>query len=237
MKNFLLLLVLLALVGCKKNEEIIRNSQFLKQITARGKPFQTFEYTGNLLVKENVFGVCEKSPADEYFYTYQGVTLSKLQSVLRSIYSSTVTMCNPASPGELSEETFEYDSQNRLIKVSRQKSYTLYSYNAQGQVEKLTLYGGTNPLTTSFKYDAKGNIIETTDYSGYVTQYEYDDKINPFYLINQKPSWISPFNKSPNNITKIIGSQGNYVRNFTYNALGLPSEMEENGQTYYFEYF
>ena len=238
MKKLIVLCLLTALWSCKKDPlELPNNGILLRQITVNGKPDQTFEYSGNLLIKENRFGFCEKNPADEFFYSYQGTKLTKLKSVLRGIYSSTTAMCDPASPGDQSEETFEYDSQNRLVKVTRQKSYTEYIYNTKGQVEKLILYGGTNPLTATFKYDAKGNITEASDYSGYITQYEYDDKINPFYVMNQKPSWISPYNKSPNNIIKTTWPQGNYTRTLKYNDLGLPTEIQEsNGQTYFFVY-
>lgn len=239
MKNVIVICCLILLHWSCQNDPTTPSgaSPLLRQVTVNGKPYHTFEYQNGQLIKENFFGLCEKNPSDEFFYTYQGQKLTNLKSVMRSLYSSSTAMCDPASAGEQSAETYEYDAQNRLTRVNRSKSYTLYTYNSAGQVEQSVLYGGANPLVATFKYDAKGNIVETTDYSGQVIRYEYDGKPNPFYLIRQKPGWISAFNTSPNNMVKATWVNGGYIRSFKYNTLGLPSSIQEdNGQTYYFEY-
>lgn len=207
----------------------------LTRVTVNNKPYYTFEYEKDLLVKENAYTFCETNPTDEYTYEYAGAQISKLKTTMRSMYSSTLALCNPAS-GMKSEETFEYNKSGQLSRIIRLNSSTEFIYNAKGQIEQQLNINGTNTSITKFEYDAKGNIITITQPGGEVAHYEYDDKVNPYYIINQRPQWISAFNKSPNNVIK---ATGRYVfqRTFKYDAQGYPTEvLEDNNLTYVYKY-
>ncbi|MES2734026.1 MAG: hypothetical protein V4714_19920 [Bacteroidota bacterium] len=236
MKYVLTLLLFVVCFGCKPEAIDKANpTVLLREISVNGKTDQIFEYDGVVLTKEKSFGVCDKNPTDEVAYLYQNDKLSQLSTITRALYSNSAAQCDPATGLHL-DETYEYDNQNRIIKVTRITSYTEYYYNANGKVEKQILYGGSSPAVSTFTYDSKGNLIQTTDPSGNTTQYQYDDKINPFYVINQRPGWISAFNISPNNVIQATGSD-NFTRKFEYNAEGLPSQLlDSNGLTYTYHY-
>src|SRR5690606_24157754 len=94
----------------------------LKQVTVNGKINQSFEYNENRqLLKENFFGLCTSNPQDEYEYTYENKKLIKVESVMRSYFSSTLAICDPLK-GVQSEETFVYDEKGRISKVNRVRS-------------------------------------------------------------------------------------------------------------------
>jgi YD repeat-containing protein len=239
MKSLALILLIVISLGCKKESADPKTpstpGKRFSSLTLNSKPYYTFEFQKDLLVKENSFTFCETNPTDEYTYEYAGGQISKLKTTLRSMYSSTSALCNPAL-GMKSEETFEYNSKGQISKITRSKASTEFVYNANGWVEKQILNGGPSSLVSTYEYDAKGNIIKETDIYGEVAYYTYDDKINPYYLINQRPQWMSAFNKSPNNVIKATGRY-TFQRSFKYDADGYPTEVaEDNGFTYKYNY-
>lgn len=242
MKNLAIILLLAISLGCKKESADPQTTQGKKltSLTLNNKPSITFEFQKGLLVKENSFTFCETNPTDEFTYEYADGKLSKLKTTTRSFYSSTSAICNPAL-GLKGEEAFVYNTQGKLIKVSRSLdsfsgTTTEYAYNSRGFIEKQTILGGQNSLITTFEYDSKGNLVKETGSDGQVAYYEYDDKINPYYLINQRPAWVSAFNKSPNNVIKATGRY-NFQRTFKYDTDGYPTEVsEDNGLTYKYNY-
>jgi len=169
-----------------------------------GRLQQTFEYAGDLLVKENVFGFCITNPSDEYAYSYSGDNVSTIHLTIRSIYSNLSSVCDPAK-GLRATEHYEYNNDNMLTGITRDNSQTIFTYNSQGFVEKQVLSFAQEELQTTYEDDPKGNLIAETDSDGDVTRYEYDDRENPFYYMSQRPGWISPFNKSPNNVIRATG--------------------------------
>jgi hypothetical protein len=239
MKNIYLLLFCLILIinACnEKDFEIDAEGTQLAKIEVNGKIYQNFEYQNGNLIKENWYSFCETNPSDEYTYTYQNQQLSKINLISRSIYSSTSSVCNP-DLGLKSENTFEYDSQNRLIKSNRENSYSEYIYNVDNKVIKQLLHYGSSTLTATYEYDNKGNMIKETNFDGTEIRYEYDNNPNPFYAMRQRPDWISPFNQSPNNVLKSFQQNGGFTRSIIYNTLGYPAKVLENGsQTYEYVY-
>ncbi len=238
MKPILFLIILTLAFGCKQESiEKAGNVNLLRQINIGNKIYQTFEFDESLLMKERVYGgLCKDNPIDEYEYTYHNGKPVAVESTTRGFYSSLSALCDPAL-GIQSTENFEYDIEGRISKIVRQESYTLFEYNGDNQVEKQTIFAqdGTITSTTTFRYDANGNLVEETDQNGASAIYEYDDKLNPFYLINHRPGWISPFNQSPNNVIKATGKY-NFERKITYNSRNLPVQvMELNSNfTYYY---
>ncbi|RFS17816.1 RHS repeat domain-containing protein [Emticicia sp. C21] len=245
MKKLAIILLIALGLGCKKeaaDPQTPSSGKKLVSITVNGKVNHSFQYDKNLLIKENYFGFCETNPTDEFNYEYKNAKLSGLKTTLRSMYSSSSASCDPAA-GLKGEEIFEYNTQGKIVKATRNNggfssfnTTTEYVYNAKGFVEKQIILGGTNSLVTTFEYDATGNLIKQTDPDGQVTNYEYDNKINPYYLMNQRPAWISPFNKSPNNVIK-ASNRYIFKRTFKYDEEGYPTEVsEDNGFTYKYNY-
>jgi hypothetical protein len=233
MKKCLPFLLLIIAFGCNKNTQ---DHLRLRKIESTYGLYNSYEYDnqGKLAKENSYFGFCS-NPVDEYTYVYQNGKLGKIQVRMRSFYSSTATMCNPAS-GISSEDQYEYDNQGRLSKVTGQSSYTVYFYDNRNRVEKRVLYllSGTAHDSTIFDYDARGNIIKEISGLG-VTYYTYDDKRNPFYEMKQKPAWISAFNASPNNVIKATGASA-FERKFLKYSYDLPTLVEDNGVQYTYFY-
>lgn len=235
MKNTFFAILLICFACSDSSMEGNGGSVQLLEIRVNGKADQTFEYANGLLAKENVFGVCVSNPSDEYSYSYSGNTLNTLQSTIRGIYSNMASSCDPAK-GLHFEEYYEYDNSNDLVGVGRENSYTTYTYNSEGLVVRQLVQFDNGSLETTYEYDQHGNLTVETDPDGNVTRYEYDNRRNPFYYMNQRPGWISPFNKSPNNVIRATGHH-NFERALTYNAEGFPLEIaEDNGLTYIYVY-
>ncbi|MBA4849358.1 RHS repeat protein [Emticicia sp. BO119] len=239
MKNHALILLIILISGCSKESADPKTpsapGKKLISLTLNNKPYITFEFQNDLLIKENSFSFCEINPTDEFTYEYTDRRLSKLKTTMRSMFSSISALCNP-SLGMKSEETFQYNAEGQISKIVRNNSITAFVYNSNGWVEKQVTYGDANPLVSTYEYDSKGNIIKETDIYGESVFYTYDDKINPYYLIKQKPQWLSAFNKSPNNVLKATGRY-NFVRVFKYDSEGYPTEvLEDNGLTYKYNY-
>lgn len=98
--------------------------------------------------------------------------------------------------------------------------------------------------STEFEYDENENLIkETIIRSGEIVeeiQYEYDDKVNPFYQMYH--SWHKDFSPitSPNNVVKIVStnftdSNKSYNRefNFEYDSRGYPISIYDESIEYY----
>ena len=238
MKNCIaILFVIFFSIGCNKEDGQNNSKVLLSRIMVNDKVYQSFEYNNmGQLVKEKFYGTCEQNPADEYMYLYKGSKIDTLRSVIRSIYSSTSAICNPAM-GVQYLAVFEYDNQGRINKIIKGNNTTSFIYNTQGFIEKQIISGGGNNYVSTYKYDAKGNLTEQTDGQGNVTGYEYDSKRNPYYLIRQHPDIITAFVVSQNNVVKINFQGGSHIIKYEYNALNLPVKMfDSNGSTYQFVY-
>jgi hypothetical protein len=234
MPKIICFLLLIAFLGCKKDKD--GSGLRLKAITANNATTQTFEYQNGLLTKENHYMFCSV-PSDEHVYVYQDSRLVKIQSTIRSYYSSTTAICDPAA-GQHMEDQYEYDILGRLSRINRQASYTLFTYNSRDLVEKVELFNTAGTLVNSgtYVYDLRGNLVKETDFQGMETLYEYDNKMNPFYLMKQKPGWISAFNTSPNNVIRGTNAWGGFVRNIKTYWNDLPLTVEENGVEYTYVY-
>jgi len=237
MRKLLFILLFLPFFSCNKDTAGINGPQ-LKEIRTANGIHQSFEYNNGLLTKENsYYGMCS-TPVDEFVYLYQGGKLDKLETTMRSLYSSSMALCNPAA-GIKSTEQYEYDSQGRISKATRQSSYTIFEYDANGHAIKQTLYdpAGTTSKTATFKYDSRGNVIEENDYQGNSWQYEYDNNSNPFYNMKKTQGWISAFSTSPNNIIKATrnGAPGFERKILSYQG-GLPRIVLDNGVEYTYIY-
>lgn len=236
MKSVLFIAAISLLVSCTK-ESTENNGGLLKSIMANGAISQSFEYNADgKLVKENNYLFCDH-PADEFTYSYSNNSVSSTESVIRSLYSGTAAICDPAS-GMHAFETYEYDDQQRIKKIIREKSTTTYTYNSAGLVERADHTDGINTSFSTYKYDSRNNLIEEYGSQGQgVNRYEFDTKKNPFYYIKSRPDLITAFNISPNNVVKVIDESSSQLIRYEYNAAGFLVKMfDENGSTYLYQY-
>lgn len=237
MKNSVVVILIILLgIGCTKETD--QHKSLLSRITLNGKTYEAFEYNSSgRLSTDKFYGMCDQNPSDEYVYLYKANRVDTLKSVVRSIYSSTTAICNPAT-GIRSIVLFEYDAQGRTTKIKRDNSVITFVYNAKGLIEKQinTASSGAS-LTSTYKYDSRDNLVEQNDGQGNISSYEFDNKINPYYLIKHNPHIITAFIVSPNNVVKVNYSGGSHLISYEYNSAGLPVKMlDSNGQTYLFEY-
>ncbi|MEW8203091.1 MAG: RHS repeat-associated core domain-containing protein, partial [Candidatus Thiodiazotropha endolucinida] len=113
-------------------------------------------------------------------------------------------------------QTFDYDRRNRRIRV----------------IEHLD----TGTAITTAEYDEVGNVINTTDAEGRVTQYRYD-------ALDRLVEVIDPQNQSTrfsydnrDNLLSVTDPNGHTTR-YTYDrANRTTSEIRPGGQTIFFEY-
>lgn len=231
----ILLLVTITIFSCTK--ESGTNETLLSKITVNGKVNERFVYNNSgQLIKDEFYSFCS-TPTDEHFYSYRNSRVDSVNSVIRSIYSSTAAHCDP-SAGLHQYAAFEYDNDGRISKVKRENSTTTYAYNAKGQIEQQVLNGGGSNYISTYKYDNSGNLVEVTDGQGNIMQYEFDNKLNPYFFMKRNPEIITAFYISPNNVVKVKspGNPGVEIR-YEYNLQRLPVKMfDSNGQTYEYVY-
>lgn len=240
MKKTLTLLIFSLLIGCKESsiDQLLADGNRLVEIKSNGKTNTTFEYQNNKLVKENNFAFCD-NPSDEFFYEYQGENLSQVRSITRGFYSNSSKICDPNSEGMRTTEFLEYEN-NRVVRITRSlatAAISTFIYNSNGLVEKHILSDKSGKVYSekTYKYDFRGNIIEENGQYG-KTIYEYDNKVNPLYLIKSRLHSISAFSNSPNNVIRASGVT-NFERKITeYNDKGLPVKVIENNGKLVLEY-
>jgi YD repeat-containing protein len=105
---------------------------------------------------------------------------------------------------------------NSVASIDEDTNEVVAAYDWNGRVTGVTQYPTiTNPATTSYVYDASGNLLSTANPDGQVTRYSYDDV---------------------NRLTKIVGPDGNST-SYAYDNIGnLISKTTPNGATIRYEY-
>ncbi len=238
--QFLLLTLGIAASSCSKEGAFAEGDHALiKQITADGVVDTKFEYKSGKLVQFAHFGFCP-DPTTEERYSYKD---GLLHEVRISTGAASSTMC-PGTGGMVFTHTFVYDDLKRPVRINTTNDADLASYRiltydgTQNLVSKVVSYAaGTDQAYGSieFRYDARGNIIETIEATG-VTHYKYDNKSNPFYLINRSPWFISVFNNSPNNVVEASGAVNFKTQILEYNGVFPVRVLESNGIEYKYHY-
>lgn len=237
MRKFSILLILsLTIVACSKQSN--QDSQLqLRRITVNGNIHENFEYNDDGQLKKDESYYSCTVPSDECTYVYKNKRLDSVKLVNRGIYSSSIAQCDPQS-GIRTYSTFEYDNAGRIYKIRKENSTIEYTYNSVGRVDmQTTSGGGTNLHISTFKYDARGNLVET-NIQGVITYYEFDNKKNPYFLMKRRPDVLISFFVSPNNVVKIKNPGGTaVVIGYEYNLRDMPTKMfDPNGLTYSFTY-
>lgn len=241
MKRLFVALFFAFLISCTKEDvDPTIPDGSLYQITVNGKLHDSYEYANGLLAKENQFGSCD-TPYGIVQYAYENGRLRVTESSMRGMYSSySGAMCNADGDYEKSVRRFEYDSKGRLAKILLTNTSVAFEYKNDEVIKRYFQDGKATSRIHYLKYDAKGNLIEerTPDpVNGGVVRYEYDNHINPRQL-KEGVYAQSPF-RGPNNVIKAFDASGNqlYDRKFTYNAEGLPVQLDEGkGSIFVYHY-
>lgn len=138
-------------------------------------------------------------------YDYDGV--NRLKSVGNTQYSYDRNG-NLISDGE---STYEYDDRNKLVSYTKNGVTTNYTYNAEGlRIAK-----------NDFRYhlDNNGNVIAESNSTGVQSQ----------TMLGHKPlgkkidgTWYYYIYNAHGDVVNMVDSNGNVLRNFTYDAWGNP---------------
>ncbi len=229
----------LLLWGCSKNTTGTNEGTYMKikKIISNGVDNTAFEYQNGVLKNIKDFSFCPEIPGMEEEYYYNGNVLSDLK--IKTNLSSSTNCANAQIHS--SSKTFIYDALNRIIKIIHgTSSYSVYVYEGnKNWVTKQIRYNTATGLpydSTVFIRDNVGNIIETIEKTGR-TFYKYDNKVNPFYVINKSPWFISVWNNSPNNVIEETNTSGTVKRTIMAYENNLPVKvLETNGIEYTYIY-
>jgi len=262
--RFIAILISIVFLSCEKdNDQIIeRNSKgLLSRVLISGTAYMEYTYTSSGLIQE------EKSWGSYTKHTYNSSNLlEKSESYVDpSIFSSSSYViaeaskrkewANPQNTPINVTNTYTYNKAGILIQRNIERAngtsdYVKYELNKKGLISKdIYYYEGKPSGYVDYSYDERGNLITRSHYFitpegksnlSNKTEYEYDNKMNPY----------SPFNKllypgratNMNNITKEtytlygelpLGIERIQIttHDYEYNALGFPVKVD--GQTVY----
>lgn len=225
---FLIVLLVTVALSCKKEDAVmlpdVVKVPLLKGVKASGQPEFEYIYNNSRLVSD------EKSKYSYTTHDYneqnQLVTTDYFvnQTLLRSDQNVSDSVLNQLGlmnfvNTELGGTVrYEYNASGQLIKsiASRPSEstteYSEFKYDDSKRIVRELLYWDSKVLGyIDYSYDNRGNLIRETLYSisssglaelNTTTQYEFDDKQNPFQSFKRL---LSPgINTNPNNITKEI---------------------------------
>lgn len=242
----------------------VNSTGLLSKIVISGTPFQEFTYTASGLISE------QKSwgSYSKYFYNYLDQLVKAEHYYDPALVSSSSYVieeaqkrkgwANPGNVPKSTTNTFSYSNDGRFAegnfeRANSYNNYAKYEFNEKGQVSKQIFYDENKTSGyLEFDYDGIGNLIREKHYFTSAdgtsklsneTEYEFDDKKNPF----------SPFKKllppgrgtNQNNIVKktytLYGETPSAIElleikthTYQYNASGYPLKVD--GDTVY-EYY
>lgn len=223
----LIVLLVSAALSCKKDDAMIPDMvkvPLIKGVRAADQPQFEYIYNYSRLVSE------EKSKYSYTNYNYneqnQLVTtdyyinqalLSPDQKLSESALNQQglMNLLNTELGGTIS---YEYNTSGQLVKTVTLRpsesttEYSEFRYDDNGRIGREILYWDSSVLGyINYLYDDRGNLISEELYSisssglaelNTTTQYEFDNKQNPFRSFQRL---LSPgINTNPNNITKEI---------------------------------
>ena len=209
-----------------------------KQIDPNGIETEfTYDADGNLLALVNALGEVTSSTFDENGNVVTSVSLS----------GSTVEFLGDAgSPDSVlvdqqASVEFEYDSAGRVIRQTDSNGLTTtFEYDAIGNlletIEIATIDGQVVENATSFTYDNESRVLTSTDSDGNVTQFVYDAFGNVVETIGANGAeTLSEFNDS-GLIERREFADGSTIE-LQYNAIGnLLARTDQLGRVTRFEY-
>jgi len=261
----LMVLLLSVALSCKKEGVIIPDMvkvPLIKGVRAADQPQFEYIYNYSRLVSEEK----SKYSYTKYNYNEQNQLVKTDYYVSQALLSPDRNILESAlnQPGLMSFVNtelggtiiFEYNASGQLVRTETLKpresssEYSEYRYDADGRIGREILYWDNNVLGyIDYLYDDRGNLISEALYSisssglaelNTSTQYEFDNKQNPFRSFQRL---LSPgINTNPNNITKeiyTIHQSLDEVKDivqvtsisYVYSSLGFP--VRKNGTVEY----
>jgi YD repeat-containing protein len=172
-----------------------QNVTDIRNYTAAGVLLNHLRYTWDTLVTNRVLSVTvDLTPQDDSVadgksyvtqFTYDGTSL-RIQTMTQTDGSSVeigydtsgrvTSLTELVAAGVNRVTTLAYYSGYTTV-TDAQNAVTTLSYDAQGRLTQVTLppaSTGASPQTTSFAYNANGDVVSVTDAAGNATSFQYD---------------------------------------------------------------
>jgi YD repeat-containing protein len=263
--NSLIVLLMLLALSCQKEGVMIPEMAkvpLIKGVRAADQPQFEYIYNYSRLVSEEKsrysftnYNYNEQNQLVTTDYYINDALLSPDQNLLESALNQQGLMnfVNTELGGTI---RYEYNASGQLVKAVTMRpsestaEYSEYRYDDNDRIGREILYWDNNVLGyIDYLYDSRGNLISEALYSisstglaelNTTTQYEFDNKQNPFRSFQRL---LSPgINTNPNNITKeiyTIHQSLDEVKDivqvtsisYVYSSLGFP--VRKNGTVEY----
>lgn len=258
------ILICSVIFSCNKDHSPINEvnqTGLLSRILIYDKPYMEFTYSSSGLISE------EKSWGSYSKYSYNDLDqlvkaehycdpalVSSNSHVIEEAQKRT-EWANPGNITKSSTNTFSYSTDGKFVEANFNgangyQSSAKYELNEKGLVSKDIFYNEGKPSRyLEYQYDGQGNLLRKKHYFTSAggatklsneTEYEYDDKKNPFLPF--KKSLTPGRETNQNNITKetytLYGELPAGIervqittRKYEYNDLGYPVTVD--GETVY----
>lgn len=126
--------------------------------------------------------------------------------------------------------TYEYDAENRLVKVNTPTEMIEYTYDALGRrISKSTSSGTTNYINDGFRV-----ILEVDDSGLTEASYIYGMGIDEVLVMSRDGTDYFYGMDGLGSVTHLTDESQNVVESFTYDAYGTPSRASSVGNPYLF---
>jgi hypothetical protein len=267
LKKFILILILTGMFfSCKKENQLIiskpASKPLLERVISSDQAYLEYSYNAARLIKSEItkyqftlFNYNSNNQLISTDYYWDVGILNKSLLVLDTVLNR-IELANPLKTVKSGSITFDYDNNGRLIKSTfihesgSPSEYSVFTYNQDNRISRQTLYWANNISGfIDYSYDAQGNVIKEILYHvpatgsavlSSATEYEYDDKPNPFKWMNRL---MTPgVYTNQNNITKetctIYSGADQKTTNvqitqnvYEYNSYGFPDK--KNGTIKY----
>lgn len=214
----------LGLFQCKPEQILLpaATGPLISEIRTEGKLQTAFLYNAqNQLIELQEYFDDGKSIWESMRYTWTNNRVERIEYwSSHPLYLSSWPA--PGKPLTLQNATtYEYDAQGRVTKTNNYlgandlRTYCVWGYDNLGRKVETKTYtpDGKNTGISSFNYDNRSNLIKwETSY------WEYDDKPNPFRLLNVPSNGLYEYWASANNATSNFGkdAKGNKINVWRY---------------------
>lgn len=238
MKNKIyLLLIAVTFLSCSKestessNPENPENFKLLKRVTYTdfywGEQNLDFSYSDGLLVKENGGGelVYYEYNSDGKISLRQECSDQNLSDINLDSYN-----CSEFYPAT----TYIYEN-GKLKTFGPDEMFIKFNYDGNGNLISEVDTGGPTTESSYYTYNNQGNIttMDLIDQDGevYRVTYEYDGKINPFYVLWKKYGYFVDQEFQPYDLVSSVFKQ-NATKVFTNNILDMEANYTYDSDGY-----
>lgn len=235
---FILIISLICLSACKKDESIkplVTSPKLLVSVMENNLLVTEFKYDSlNRLIQLNNYHADTISYSENYQYDSDN-------RLIQRTFTGFVETYEFAGDGKLMISKKHYNATGKEWKIE-------YQYD-KGRINKgITFYDGSQTGYIVFKYDSDGNTIERTEYSnspdlkGFkVEQFkiEYDTKINPVKNLSLFPADIVQ-NNNPTYFYHYLAVMSSlppeYHSTYDYDTIGIPTKEYRGSRIFIYNY-